>query len=209
MYGVLIARNPKVAGSNPAPATNGAKAQVRGPFRDIGEGLDRSPVALRVGMAADAGLGVIPAQDCHRNERWALRVGSRTGNRIVILLSSTNRPLTCGFHESMARPGHQASNQSSNHVPIRWSPQSAHCPAARQRTLLATAETMVHRSLPMKALPYTSSPARRVVTSLPHRERTVRHLSSARITRNQPATNGTTIQMRVVVPSCAYSAPVS
>ena len=40
--------NPKVAGSNPAPATKSAKAQVRGPFREIGEGLSLARIALRV-----------------------------------------------------------------------------------------------------------------------------------------------------------------
>gem|GEM_PF-5742899 len=35
------AHNPKVAGSNPAPATN-EEAQIRGPFRSVGEGLSRA-----------------------------------------------------------------------------------------------------------------------------------------------------------------------
>jgi hypothetical protein len=42
LYGRLIAHNPKVANSNPAPATNCAKALVRSPFRKIGRGFDRS-----------------------------------------------------------------------------------------------------------------------------------------------------------------------
>jgi hypothetical protein len=52
--GVLVAHNPKVAGSNPAPATNCAKAKVAGPFREIGEGLRRSQDDLRVRPTAVA-----------------------------------------------------------------------------------------------------------------------------------------------------------
>ena len=44
MYGVLIAHNPKVAGSNPAPATNGAKHRSKA----LSEALGRAFVVLEV-----------------------------------------------------------------------------------------------------------------------------------------------------------------
>jgi hypothetical protein len=44
--GDLCAHNPKVAGSNPAPATN-LKNLIRGPLREIGEGLFQFPEQAR------------------------------------------------------------------------------------------------------------------------------------------------------------------
>jgi hypothetical protein len=116
------AHNPKVAGSNPAPATNGAKAQVRGPFRGIGEGLDRSLGALRVGVAVVLESRVVPTQRRIARRAGNFGLAARRGRGTFGAFSVAKPVLTCGNAASRPRaraPGvYPLSNHFSNHSAV-------------------------------------------------------------------------------------------